>query len=235
MLKGDWDLARPDPIHRLAGKTLGLVGLGQIGSAVAKKLAGWGVDILAADPFISDEHASSLGVRRVDLTALCRQSDYISLHVPLLPETRHLISLVQLQMLKPGCILINTSRGPVLDCGALLQALDNGRLLRAGLDVFEEEPLPADSPLRRHPAILLTDHTAWYSEESQIQLQYSAARAVVTGCQGGLPASMSNPQVLFRLGRFEEWEPAACMQWQLARMKRLQADRPPSNLGLQSR
>ena len=217
MLDGDWDVRRPTPVHRMEGKTLGLVGLGQIGSAVARKLSNWGLRIVAADPFVDPEHARRLDVRLTDLDSLCREADYISLHLPLLPETRHLLGRSQFERMKEGCILVNTSRGPVIDTGALLEALDCRALFRAALDVFEEEPPPENSPLRHHPRIVLTDHMAWYSEESQVQLQLSAARSLATVCCGGLPGSLANPEVLVRLGRFQEWRPAGCMRWQLAR------------------
>jgi D-3-phosphoglycerate dehydrogenase / 2-oxoglutarate reductase len=217
LLHGAWDVCRPTPVHRIAGKTMGLVGLGQIGSAVARKLSTWGLRVIASDPFIDADHARLLNVELTDLDSLCRQSDYISLHLPLLPETHHLLGRPQFGLMKEACILVNTSRGAVIDTQVLLETLDRRPLFRAALDVFEEEPLPADSPFRKHPQVVLTDHMAWYSEESQVNLQVSAARSLATVCSGGLPGSLANPEVLVRLGRFEEWTPAGCMRWQLAR------------------
>jgi D-3-phosphoglycerate dehydrogenase len=221
MTEGDWDIRRPAPVFQMEGRTLGLVGLGQIGSKVARKMGPWGMKILATDPFVEHSHARDLGVKLVDLESLLGQSDYLSLHVPLLPETHHLIGPVQLGAIKRGCILVNTSRGRVLDTEALIAALDGGRVSCAALDVFEQEPLSADSPLRRHPRLVLTDHTAWYSEEAQVRLQISAAESVVVGCTGGVPASIANPRVLHKLGKFDQWRPAANMGWQLARMSRM--------------
>ncbi|MBI4324500.1 MAG: hypothetical protein HY674_04480, partial [Chloroflexi bacterium] len=123
--------------------------------------------------------------------------------------------------MKPGAILINTARGPVLDTQALLAALGEERLAMAGLDVFEEEPVPLDSPLRRHPRVILSDHVAWYSEESQVELQITAAEEVVRVCTGGLPRSLANPEVLQRLGRWEEWTPNETVKWQMRRLERL--------------
>jgi len=220
MTQGDWDVRRQVPVYQVAGKVLGLVGLGQIGSEVARKMAPWGLRILACDPFVEEGHARSLGVQLVDLETLCRQSDYISLHVPLLPETHHLIEAAQLKLIKRSCILVNTARGPVVDTEALLAALDDGRLAWAALDVFEQEPLPADSRMRRHARVILTDHMAWYSEESQVRLQTSAAKSAVAACTGGVPASLADPQVLYILGKFDQWQPAPCMRWQLARMRK---------------
>ena len=221
LTEGAWDVRRPVPVHRMAGRTLGIVGLGQIGKALAAKLSSWPLRLLAVDPYVEPAEAETLGVRLVDLDTLCRQSDYISLHVPLLPETHHLMGRRQFEQMRPGAILVNTARGGVVDTEALLDWLEADPLARAGLDVFEAEPLPADSPLRSHPRVVLTDHMSWYSEESQVRLQCSAAESVVTVCTGGLPGSLANPEVLHRLGRFEEWQPAECMRWQLKRMRRL--------------
>ena len=216
--RGAWDVHRSDPIYRLAGRTLGLVGLGKIGCAVARKLRGWDLQILVTEPYVEPERAQSIGVELVPLETLFRKSDYISLHCLLLPETQHLVNRETLALMRPGAIVVNTARGSVVDTSALLQALDEGRLTGAGLDVFEEEPLPSNSPLRRHLAVVLTDHTAWYSEESQLQLQRTAAEEVVRVCTGRLPLSLANPQVLHRIGRFKEWTPSDEARWQLKRL-----------------
>lgn len=216
---GAWDVHRDDPLFRLAGKTLGIVGLGNIGSAVARKLQGWDLQLLATDPFIEPETGQTFGVRFVGFDTLCRESDFISLHCPLLPETRHLVDARALGLTKPGAIIVNTARGPVIDTRALLEALNVGHIGQAGLDVFEQEPLPVDSPFRTHPKITVTDHTAWYSEEAQLELQRKAAQDVVRVCCGGLPESIVNPEVLYNLGRFHEWEPGPNMQWQLKRLR----------------
>ncbi len=215
---GGWDVRRGETIHRMAGRTIGLVGLGGIGRTVARKLGGWGLRLLAADPFVEPRIAAELGVELVDFVTLCRLSDYVSLHCPLLPETRHLVDERALPAMKPGACLVNTARGPLVDTASLLSALADGRLSAAGLDVFEDEPLPPGSPLRDHERIVLTDHAAWYSEESQVELQRTAAEEIVRVCAGGLPRSLANPGVLKRLGRWDEWEPAENMRWQLKRL-----------------
>jgi D-3-phosphoglycerate dehydrogenase len=221
MRGGAWDVHRQEPIWRMAGRTLGLVGLGQIGQSVARKMNGWGLRLLATDPFVEPAQASKLGVQLVEFDALCRQADFISLHCPLLPETHHLVDARALGLMKPETILINTARGPIVDTTALLAALDSGRLAQAALDVFEEEPLPAEAPIRRHAKIICTDHVAWYSEEAQAQLQRSAAEEVVRVCTGGLPRFIANFEVLHRLGRFEEWTPSEIAKWQLKRAQQL--------------
>jgi D-3-phosphoglycerate dehydrogenase len=106
----------------------------------------------------------------------------------------------------------------VVDAQALLAALQSGHIAAAGLDVFEEEPLPADSPLRGHARVVATDHTAWYSEESQQELQRTAAEEVARVCQGGLPKSLANPEVIEHLGRLAEWDPGENMRWQMRRL-----------------
>jgi D-3-phosphoglycerate dehydrogenase / 2-oxoglutarate reductase len=162
----------------------------------------------------------------VDLETLCCQSDFISLHAPLLPETRHLIGPAQFEWMKPGVILVNTSRGPVLDADALLAALHAGRVAAVGLDVFEVEPLDPNSPLRSHPRVIVSDHTAWYSEESVAELQTTVAQEAVRVCTGRLPLSLANPEVLHRLGRFAEWTPSDNARWQIKRLEQGRAGQP---------
>jgi len=221
LVGGGWDANPPAPVFCTRGKTFGLIGLGNIGQSVARKLAGWGMTLLASDPFVDPKSAQELGVRLVDQETLLRESDYVSLHVPLLPETRHLMSEPQFAQMKPGAILVNTARGPVVDAKALLGALNRGHLALAALDVFEEEPPQANSPLRTHPRMILSDHVAWYSEESQAELKVSAAEEAVRVCQGGLPRSIANPEVLHRLGRFKEWARTEMYQWQMRRLEAL--------------
>jgi D-3-phosphoglycerate dehydrogenase len=221
MEAGGWDVHREDPIFRMSGRTLGLVGFGKIGRAVAQKLTGWGLRMLAYDPFFEKSSPDALRVQFVDFKTLLAESDYVSLHCPLLPETRHLINAQTLGRMKRGSILVNTARGPVVDGNALLDALDKNHLAAAALDVFEQEPLPNDSRLRRHPRLIVTDHTAWYSEESQLQLQQTAAEEIARVCTGGLPQSLANPEVLQRLGRWKEWNPPEHLVWQLRRLDKL--------------
>jgi D-3-phosphoglycerate dehydrogenase len=221
MKQGGWDINPSARMYRTAGRTLGLVGLGNIGQAVARKMSGWGMQLVASDPFVDPSRAESLGVKLVSLETLCQQSDFISLHTPLLPETRHLISHAQFRLMRPGVILVNTARGPVLNTAALLAALNDGTVAWAGLDVFEQEPPAVDSPLRNHPRLLMTDHVAWYSEESELELKTTAAEEVVRVCTGGLPRSLANPEVLQRLGRFKDWTMNDTVRWQLKRLEAL--------------
>ncbi len=224
METGAWDVHRGEPLYRLEGKTIGLVGLGNIGQGMARKLRGWGLRVLASDPFVDSQKANALDVELVGFRALCEQSDFISLHVPLLPETRHLINAESLGWMKRGVVIVNTARGPLIDLKTLLKALDAGQVAWAGLDVFEEEPLPPDSPWRSHPRVVISDHTAWYSEESQRQLQRIAAQEAVRVCTGGLPESLANPEVLKKLGRWQEWKPSENVRWQLRRLEQFRKD-----------
>ncbi|HEX7859820.1 MAG TPA: C-terminal binding protein [Verrucomicrobiae bacterium] len=223
MRVGGWDVHRVDPIYRLAGKTIGLIGLGTLGQATARKLQTWNVRLLAADPYLDESIAGSLNVSLVPMNTLLAESDIISLHVPLLPETTHLINDRTLTQMKRGSVLVNTARGPVVDGASVLWALDSGQLSCAALDVFEEEPLPPNTPLRSHPRLLVTDHTAWYSEESQIELQQRAAREVVRACTGSLPEAIANPEVLSQLGRAAEWTPNHLATWQHRRSQELKS------------
>jgi D-3-phosphoglycerate dehydrogenase len=221
---GGWSQNPYFHASRMAGRTLGIVGLGNIGSTFARKLGGWGMRLLASDPFVEPEHAASAGVTLVDFETLLRESDYISLHVPLLPETHHLIGERAFALMKPGVILVNTARGPIVDEAALLAALECGKVAAAALDVFEREPLPADSALRRHPCLLLSNHAAWYSEDALAELHRSVAEDAVRVCTGGLPVALANPEVLHKLGRFHEWQPTWNARWRWKRAAKLKTE-----------
>jgi len=209
---------------RMAGRTLGILGLGNIGSALARKLGGWGMRLLASDPFVEPEHARSLGVTLVDGDTLLRESNYLSVHLPLLPETHHLVNERAFALMKPGVILVNTARGPIVDEEALLDALERERVGAAGLDVFEREPLAAGSPLRRHPRLLLSNHAAWYSEDALSELHRSVAEEAIRVGTGGLPVALANPEVLHRLGRFNEWKPTWNARWRWKRAAALKKE-----------
>jgi len=227
LVAGGWDQNTYFRASRMAGRVVGIFGLGNIGSTFARKLSGLGMRLLACDPFVEPEHAASLGVTLVDGDTLLRESDYISLHVPLLPETHHLIGERAFALMKPGVVLVNTARGPVIDTAALLAAVESGKVATAGLDVFEGEPLPADSPLRRHPRLLLSNHAAWYSEDALDELHRSVAEDAVRVCTGGLPVGLANPEVLHKLGRFNEWKPTWNARWRWKRAEALKNKAKP--------
>ena len=192
---GKWDIGSADPIYRTKGKTLGLLGIGRIARTVAKKMAGFEMKMIAYDPYVTEEQVKGLGVTMVDLGTLLTTSDFLSIHAPLGPSTRHIIDAKALAKMKPTVYIVNTSRGGLIDQKALTQALADGKIAGAGLDVYEVEPLEAESPLRRLDNCILTDHAGWYSEESIVELQTRAAQAVAAVLAGRRPESPVNPQV----------------------------------------
>jgi len=198
---GKWDIGSRDPIHRIQGKTLGLLGLGNIARVVARKAKPFGLRLVSHDPFVSEEEARKHGVELVDFQALLAQSDFLSLHLPLNQKTRHIISEAELKSMKPEAVLINTARGPIVDEAALVQALKEGWIAGAGLDVFEQEPPAKDNPLFALENVVVTDHASWYSEESIVELQTKAAAEVCRVLQGDWPRSLVNPEVKEVIGK----------------------------------
>jgi D-3-phosphoglycerate dehydrogenase len=184
---GDWRYFAATPIRRFAGRTLGVVGLGRIGRASARKALGLGLNVVACDPYLDDMVFATNGVRRVDLPTLLQESDFVTLHVPLSAETRRLIDGAALAMMKPTAYLVNTARGEVVDTAALLAALDAGQLTGAALDVLPLEPPPPDSPLLRHPRIIITPHIAWASTEAGRDVKIRGAEEVGRVLRGERP------------------------------------------------
>jgi phosphoglycerate dehydrogenase-like enzyme len=151
-----------DDVGELAGRTVGLVGFGSIPRLLVPILQAFGAEV----QFWSRSEVPGAPVSQVDLQALVRTSDIVSLHLPLTPETRHIVNATALAAMRPGAILVNTARGPLVDEAALVRALASGRLRGAGLDVFEEEPTPASNPLLAMPQVVLTPHVAWLTSET---------------------------------------------------------------------
>lgn len=184
---GSWTHQLIAPRRRLRGQTLGLLGFGRIGQAVAVKARGLGLEIIAHDPFLDDQAISALGARPVDRETLLRESDYLSLHVPLTDANRQFIDAQALALMKPTAFVINTARGGLIDEDALLHAVKSGQIAGAGLDVLSVEPPPADHPLLHDPRILITPHTGWYSEDSSYDVRVRAAEEVVRVLRGERP------------------------------------------------
>ena len=176
---GKWDFKIAKPIHRTCSLTLGIAGFGRIPKMVAKKAAAFSFRILAYDPYVDAKVMSEFGVKKTDFDTLLRESDVISIHVPLTKETRHLFNKAAFEKMKKGAFLVNTSRGPLVDENDLVSALKKKKLAGAALDVCEKEPLPSSSELRQFDNVILTPHAAWYSEEAQNDLQRKAAEEVV--------------------------------------------------------
>ena len=152
--------------NRLEGKTLGVLGLGRLGSAVARVGLAFDMKVIAWSPNLTAERAAAVGVERVDKEALLRQSDVLSVHMVLSPRSRGLVGRNDIALMKKTAILVNTSRGPIVDVYAVIEALEAGRLGYAAFDVYDREPLPADHPLRRTPNVLLTPHIGYVTEEN---------------------------------------------------------------------
>jgi glyoxylate reductase len=185
----------------VCGKTLGLVGLGQIGQGVARRAAGFGMRILACDPPLAAQGRQALppdfpAVEFTDLDTLLAQSDFVSLHAPSLPETRGLFDAERFARMKPTAYFINTARGALVDEPALIAALEQGQIAGAALDVYSAEPLPADSPLRRAPRCLLTPHNAFNAAEAASAMSLQSAENVIALARGERPKGVCNPDVL---------------------------------------
>ena len=190
---GQWNLTDIQPVYRVCGKTFGFIGYGGIARCLHRKLKGFNLGkVLVADPFITDESAKQAGVELVDLETLCGQADFISLHAPLAPSTKGMIGSKQLDLMKQTAILINTSRGPLVETKALIEALKNEKIACAGIDVFESEPLEADSELRELENVTLTDHAGWYSVEAMTELKTKAAQNIADTLINGKPKYIVN-------------------------------------------
>ena len=194
---GRWEMPAVVPIHRLRGTVLGLVGFGRIPQMVAPKAKSFGLRVVACDPYVAPEIFTRANVEGVDFDRLLKMSDYISIHSPLLPETKGLFNADVFRQLKPTAYLINTARGPIVDEAALARALDAGQLAGAALDVMPREP-PSNSPLLGRDNVIITPHTSFYSEESLVELQTKAAEEVVSVLSGQAPRNPVNPEVLQR-------------------------------------
>jgi gluconate 2-dehydrogenase len=179
------------------GKTLGIVGLGRIGGAVARRAAlGFNMRVLYTNRSPNPEAEQAYGARRVELAELLATADFVCLQVPLTPETRHMIGAVELRAMKKNAILINASRGATVDEAALIEALQAGTLHAAGLDVFETEPLPADSPLLRMPNVVALPHIGSATDETRHAMALNAAENLIAALDGTLTRNVVNRDVL---------------------------------------
>ncbi len=197
-LEGQYVGAREDDGY--PGIVVGLVGLGRIGSRVARLLQPWHARILACDPYVPAEKFGAWGVERTDYHTLLREADVVSLHVTLTPETRHMLSAPELALMRPSAVLINTSRGYVVDEAALARALEADQIAAAGLDVFEDEPLAADSPLRYlGNKVLLSPHMISSNVGSGLKPGIAwATRSVLSALRGEVPDNVFNKDVIPR-------------------------------------
>jgi D-3-phosphoglycerate dehydrogenase len=184
------------PIQPLREQTLGIVGFGRIGQAVAARAKPFGVSIIAADPYIDPEIIRGVGAEPVTLEELLRRADIVTVHTPLTPETRGMIDAAALALMRPSAVLVNTARGPIVDLPALAQALSNGDIAGAALDVVDPEPLPGDSPFYGLSNVILTPHSAYYSERSVDVVRRETLLEALQVLRGRRPRTVANPAVL---------------------------------------
>ena len=196
---GRWRPGPLAPMGAIHEQTLGLLAFGNIAREVAPRAQALGLQVIAFDPYVADEAFQRLAVERIgSLEELLGRSDYVSVHLPLTPQTHHLMGAEQFQHMKRSAYLINTSRGPIVDEAALVAALREGTIAGAGLDVFESEPLPADSPLVTMENVVLTPHSASYSDPAFESLKRRVGHTAVDVMQGRWPddsAVVANPGV----------------------------------------
>jgi D-3-phosphoglycerate dehydrogenase len=191
---GHWEITSGKPIFRVAGSTLGLVGFGNIARQVAIRAAAFGMRILYFDPFVPQDQFDAPGTR-VEFDRLLSEADFVSLHAPLLPQTRQMINAAVLSKMKRSAFLINCARGPIVNTEALIQALDQGAIAGCALDTTDPEPLPIPHPLRGRANVIINPHAAWYSEQSMVGLQSGAPNEVRRVLSGEWPRNVVNPAV----------------------------------------
>ena len=194
---GRWEGApSPHPLTRLRGQTIGIVGFGRIGRAVADKAPAFGLAVIVHDPYLPADAALPDGVVAASLDDLLAASDYVTVHTPLNDETRGLIGTAAFQRMKPSAYIINCARGPIIDEPALIDALRNGQIAGAGLDVMESSAPPADHPLFGMDNVIVTPHVAFLSQQSVLELEVRTAQATVDVLQGRMPEFLVNPAAL---------------------------------------
>ncbi|MGH2395420.1 MAG: 2-hydroxyacid dehydrogenase, partial [bacterium] len=182
----------------LYGATLGLIGLGRIGSAVARRAKGFEMRVIYYDPYRREDIEKQLGIEYREMNEVLREADFISVHVPLMESTRHLISHDQFRLMKKTAVFVNTSRGPVVDQRALAEALQARQIFAAGIDVFEKEPVPDDEPLLKLDNVVVAPHIASASVPTRVRMATLAAENLVAVLQGKRPPNPVNPEVLER-------------------------------------
>jgi len=200
---GSFDLAAVRPLYQTRARVFGVVGLGLIGTATARKAAGLGYQVIGYDTAADPAAATFHGFTSVGLDELLERAQVVSLHTPLTAATRGLIGADQLARMRSDAILVNTSRGGVVDTDALVAALRAHRIAGAAIDVHEAEPVPVDHPLTTFDSVVLTPHLAWYTEESYDELKRRTVENVVDVCAGRVPRNLVNPEVLGAPGRNE--------------------------------
>ncbi len=206
--RGDWYKGRPvlNNVPRLWGQTLGLISFGNVARAVARRAKGFGMHIIAYDPYVSELKLTGEGVEPVTYAELLERSDYLSVHPGLNEETRGMLSTAQFAQMKDSAVVINCGRGPVIDESALIKALQDGQIAAAGLDVLEQEPPDKDNPLLQMENVILTPHAASATTRMRFETRRRAGKEVALALQGKWPMSSVNPTVMPRVD-MERWQP----------------------------
>ena len=195
MRNGVWDYARTRPLGQVRGRTFGVVGMGEIGRATARKAHGLGFKVICCSRSLVPGRRTPEGYDIVTYEELLQQADVVSLHTALTKDTFHMLDAERIALMKEGAVVATTARGPVIDTDALAEALCQGRLWGAGIDVFEGEPVDFDSPICKAPHTVLTSHAAYWSEESGLELRTRTTQSAIDVVLGKRPADCLNPQV----------------------------------------
>ena len=190
---GNWGWADTRPVHRLAGRTLGLVSFGPIARRVRQQVRGFDVDVVAYDPYVDADEMAEADVRKVTLEDLYAEAAYVSLHAPVTDDTRGMVDGDAIGRMREDAVLVNTGRGALVDEVALAEALDDGTIAAAGLDVLRREPPAPDNPLLDLDNCVVTPHAAWYSEEARDDLNRTVAGNVRAGLAGETPPNYIDP------------------------------------------
>lgn len=193
-----WSYKKMIPAYRIEGKVLGIVGCGNIGSHVARKLKSFGLTIKICDPYLTEARVKELGVERLPLEELLKQADIVTIHTPLNDETRHMFHYDTIKLMKKTAILVNTARGPIVSNEGLARALKEGLIAGAGLDVSEDEPPRPGNPLIGLDNVLMTPHAGWYSEEGGWDIRLMIMDDVKAFLEGKAPKYVVNKEVLGR-------------------------------------
>ena len=206
--EGDWFHGRPllSEIPRLMGRTLGLLAFGNVARCTARRARGFGMHVIAHDPYVSELAISDAGVEPVAFGELLARSDYLSVHEPLNNETRHLLDAEAFGQMQPHAVIINTARGPIINETDLIAALEAGTIAAAGLDVLEHEPVAADNPLLKMPNVTLTPHVASATTRMRPETRRRVGREVALVLRNRWPMSCVNPAVLPKVA-LERWQP----------------------------
>ena len=195
---GIWDVKSAVPVYSLKNKVLGLVGFGKIPRLVCERAAPFGLKIIAFDPYVTEGAIAEAGAKKAGLDDLIVNSDYISLHCPLTPETKDLFNADAFKRMKKSAYILNTSRGPVINESDLIEALQNGEIAGAGLDVLTKDGVDTGNPLLKMGNVILTPHSAWYSEESIVRRREQTVDSVIDVLLGGEPPSWVNKKQMVR-------------------------------------